>query len=447
MDAKASFFKYLKARWPTYFGAKCRVRHGHVVSGVFIEKSARTYGLSEMKGPDRNGNISIEAKDVLRFIEDRNALAPKISSGRLSFDLNAVSTTCVLMPEGIGDLEYPTSGHVAIGNEVIRFTRVADTLTLTRAQHKTSAATHSQDDTVQLCLVIDKERPDTTLNMLITDYTDLNASWAPLATKWEPEISRWMPEVRLERVIAKPTAVSKLIQQLAIIGVSIYVNPTDEEIELKTIRPPFGDVVHPLTDASILEIEQEDRDDARVTAVHIHSNLLDPTKSTTDAENYGIHFLATDQESADDYGFQSVREVFCPWLGVNSFDTVRVVAFRLVRAFRRAPVRFKVRISAEEFDLNLTDIVDITTEILPNGMGDVTPLRTQVSQVYEEIAGHEVEALIDAFRFDGRYGQIMPDETTSTYDTATDEEREGGAYISENQEPYFPDNTKPYEVI
>ena len=110
----------------------------------------RTYVIEQWDGIDTNGITKITAKDILKLASDDRAVAPKASIGKITLDMTTSTTSVNLTPTGIGS-DYGSSGYVRIGSEVMAFTRSGDTLTLTRAQKGTTASTHKQGDTVQLC--------------------------------------------------------------------------------------------------------------------------------------------------------------------------------------------------------------------------------------------------------------------------------------------------------
>src|SRR5690606_36425622 len=104
---------------------------------------------------------------------------------------------------------------------------------------------------------------------------------------WDAEIDRWYPDLLLNAHVVKPTGVATLIGELAILGLSIWWDSATQTIGMKANRPPAGDTVFDLTDrAHIKQITQEDHDDKRLTQVHFHSVMSDPTKSTTSPETF-----------------------------------------------------------------------------------------------------------------------------------------------------------------
>lgn len=166
-----TFFTRLKARWPYYAGRPIRVIDGYVDDGVLTVTQTRHFIITDMKGPDSAGSVTFEGKDVLALADDKKALAPAPSRGKLSAAItNAVGQVFSLTPAGIG-AEYPTSGYGTIGSELVTFTRAVDVVTVTgRGQEGTVAAAHNLGDTFQVALYIDNARVDDTIYDLLTTY-------------------------------------------------------------------------------------------------------------------------------------------------------------------------------------------------------------------------------------------------------------------------------------
>src|SRR5690606_22657610 len=129
------------------------------------------------------------------------------SRGRVATAIDEDDVTLVLTPSGVGDLDYPDSGKVAIGgSEIVSFTRSGDTMTITRAQSGTEAQEHDEDETVQLVLEYVSESPADLVYDLLTNYTDIDPSWCPLA-EWKADIDEYIGRL-YSAEIAEPTAVS-----------------------------------------------------------------------------------------------------------------------------------------------------------------------------------------------------------------------------------------------
>jgi hypothetical protein len=427
-----TFFTRLKARWPYYAGRPLRVIDGYVDDGILTVTQTRHFIITDLSGPDSNGDVTFEAKDVLALADDKKALAPTPSRGKLGANVtNAVGQTFALTPTGI-EAEYPTSGWGTIGSEVVTFTRSGATVTLTgRGQEGTVAAAHNLGDTFQVALYINNERVDDTIYDLLVNYAKVPASFCPLVSEWEPEITKWMSSVLLKTVITKPTGVAQLVGELSDIGVSVWWDDVNQKVKLLATHPIDQELIVPVSDnLDIKTIAQEDFDEDRITQVHFYTKQSDPTKDYKDKNNYDrLNVLIdTDAESANAYNDTKVREVFCRWLNSGADAIVRTLSLRLLKRLNTPPVHYTILLDAVLKDLNLADVIELDSRVATDETGLPVKKLLQIIRRTEKKSGHELEVEAQSFRYDGRYGQIMAN-TTPNYGSATDEQKRLGAFF------------------
>lgn len=109
----------------------------------------------------------------------------------MTADIDDNDLSFTLSPAGIGNTGYPASGTGAIGGkEVVTFTRVADVVTIVRAQFNTEAVAHKAGDRFQLCLVYDAEDPADVIADLFENYASIPSSAIPLAS-WQAETAAY----------------------------------------------------------------------------------------------------------------------------------------------------------------------------------------------------------------------------------------------------------------
>ena len=443
---RGTFFRKLKERWPYYAGRPLRVTNAYIDGGVLSDARTRHYVISNM-AMDTSGNVTIEGKDILSLADNSRATCPQQSTGVLTLDMDADATTATITPEGIGDIEYPASGKVVIGSEIMEFTRSGDDLTLTRAQANTAAASHSQSDAVQLCFEVDRARLDDTLQDLFENYAGIDPSYIPSAT-WEAEVTRWASGLELSAIIPKPVGVAKLVGELAILGVNVWWDDVAQEIGLKMIRPPDGDTVHEVNDSNaIKDASVEDRDADRITRVSFYSSQIDPTQSSTDGDNFRQQWLFIDPaaESTFQYDGSITREIYCRWLNTGDDVNVRIAARRLLLRMKDAPQRLKVTLDAKDREIGLTDVLNVTTSVYGDETGAGRSQLMQVLSLTELRAGHDFEVLAQSYAYSGRYGYCAPNDAP-TYDLATDEQRATLSFASDG-DSNFADGQPPYEAI
>lgn len=427
-----TFFTRLKARWPYYAGRPLRVVDGYVDGGVITITKTRNFIITDMSGPDSGGGVTFEAKDVLALADDKKALAPKPSRGKLSANItNAVSQTFSVTPTGI-ETEYPASGYGTVGAELVSFTRSGATITLTgRGLEGTVAAAHNLGDTFQVALYIDNARVDDTIYDLLVNYAKVNPSFCPLVSKWEPEVTKWMNTVSLKTVITKPTGVAQLIGELSDLGVSIWWDEVAQEIPLLATHPVQAELITPISDTNnIKSISQEDSDEDRITQVHFYSKQSDPTKDYKDKNNYNVInvLIDTTSESVNAYNDTKVREVFCRWLNNGADSTIRSLSIRLLKRLNTPPVHYTITLDADMSTLSLTDVLELDSRIATDDTGLPVKKLIQILRKTEKKSGHEVEFETQAFFYDGKYGNIMTNGSP-VYNSATDTEKRVGAFF------------------
>lgn len=447
---RGTFFTKLKARWPYYAGRSLRVVDGYVDGGVLSVEQTRHFIITNMVGPDKDGNVSFEGKDVLALADDKRAVAPKPSSGKLGSDITAAhGQTFTLTPAGIG-ASYPSAAWVTIGSEVLSYTRSGDVITLyDRGSYGTVAAPHSAGDSFQVALNIVGQRVDNVIYDLLVNYANIPAAYCPLVSEWQPEITKWLSGLSLDTVITKPTGVGQLIGELAILGISVWWDEVNQKIKLQANHPVGNEQVTPISDRNDIKfIEQEDKDEDRLTQVHFYSKQSDPTKDYKDKGYYDqINVLIdTDAEGDNAYNDTKIKEVFCRWLNNGADAVVRTLGIRLLKRFNTPPVNYTILLDAKDRAIGLVDVLEIDSRIVTDETGLSVKKLVQVFKRTEKRSGHEIEITAQAFVYDGKYGIIMAN-TAPDYGAATDAEKKNGAWFVDGTTLLFPDGEKPYSFI
>lgn len=446
-EDRSMFLAKLKARWPNYAGGAVRVCRAYIVNGAITDQSTYNHILKEMAGPS-DGVLRVSAYGIFDLMNGKTAVCPRPTRGALTLDMTSVATSFAVTPAGIGDLEYDADGHLTIGSEVMAFTRVADAFTVTRGQKGTTAAAHSAADTVQQAWTCTNARLDDVASELILDFTATPASWVPTA-EWEAEVTRWGASIFLTTTVTSPTPVGTLVGELADLGCNVIPDERAGEIRMRMNRPIDGDTVYTVTDASAYQITQEDREEDRVTQVYFVHKRADPTKGIgtgDDVSNYLRRARTVNPDAVDIYGDVRTRTIQTRWLDQGDDTTVAIVSWQLLRRFEKAPMRIKCLIDARDKAILLSDVVELETDDLASTVGEVTTRLMQVIGRSEPTPYHTVEVELQRFEFSGRFGFITPD-SYPVYGSASDAEKEAGAFIVDETTMLFPDGTGPYRII
>jgi hypothetical protein len=395
---QGTYWGKFRARQPYLRGKPIRIIRGELGQSL-AEMDTRHFILESFEGPSLDGRYSLIAKDALKMADADRALAPKLSQGFLVADIDAVVTSAALSPAGIGNLDYPASGWVAIGGkEICAFTRVADVLTLTRAQFGTDAAEHDAQDRVQLCLNYVGEDPADIIADLFTNYAQVPAEYIPLAS-WQTETGTFLRRV-YTRLIAEPTAVNKLVSDMVQQGaLAIWWDDRERLIRLQVLR-------RILTDAAVFDesntltktLRIREQADKRVSQVWTYFGMVNPLKKADDADNYRSSAVTVDPQAEDDYGAPAVKRIYASW--IPAFG--RQVAFRMndiqLGRFRSPPRHFNL--SSFRLDALVPVLgrgYQLQSRVLQDDTGAADSVPLQIVRLQPGDSGYEIEA--DEMRF------------------------------------------------
>lgn len=451
-EDRGSFFAKLKARWPTYGDRPMRYIEGYIdENGNLQIESTRHYIITDFKGPSRSGKVTLEGKDILHLADDKKALCPKPSRGQVKTEVvsSGANLEVELVPVGIGDSDYPASGWAVLGREVVTFTRVGDLITLTgRGLLNTERKSHKAGTTLQVAYRVENTRIDDLVEDLFVNYSSVPSEFIPKAD-WAADVTKWASTLILDTIITKPEGVQKLVSELAAIGVSVWWDDVAQEIKLKINSPVFGEQITDLTDDShILDIEQEDNDEDRLTQVHFYSVQTDPTGSTTDKNNFDRVIVAIDSEAEQEDAYRNprVREIFCRWVNTGADSVLLVNALRMLRRFNTAPVTYKVRIDNKDNALSLTDVVRLSTRVAQDVTGKPTPKLTQIRHKATRKEHGWTDIELQDFLFNGEFRVIAPNDAP-VYGSASQAQKDQFAYLIAEADDFFPDGAPAHQLI
>lgn len=388
-----TFWGKFRARQPYLLGRNIRLIQGKLGQAL-EDMDTRHYVMESFNGPTPDAQYSISAKDVLKLADGDRAQAPRISNGFLVGDITNVATSATLSPLGIGDLEYPASGYVAIGGkEICAFTRVGNVLTLTRAQYGTEADSHKAQDRVQLCLQYTGQSPADIINDLLVNYAEVDPDFIPLST-WQDEVDTYLRRV-YTALIAEPTSVStlvsELIQQAAL---AVWWADNEQLIKLQVLRPVLTEA-NTFTQENVLEgtLNTKEQPDRRISQVWTYFGQINPLKQVDDADNYRSTAATVDLSSELNYGAPSIKKIFSRW--IPAFG--RPIALRLndlqLGRFRVPPRMFSFHTLRESgSDVNLGTGYLIESWNLQDAQGLPVQAPIQVTRLNPTDSTFEVEA-------------------------------------------------------
>lgn len=379
------------ARNPYAQGYPLRVYNGEFGQALSA-MNVRQYVLDRVDGPSA-GVVTLTAKDKFSRIEAQKAVAPKASKGSLSADMTNVATTLTLVPSGIGNSDYGPaevrifgttgSGYVAVGDEIMSYTRSADVLTVTRGVLNTTAVAHKQEDAVQVVLPYIALRGVTIALDLMLKYGAMQpgdidtGAWAAGAVELTEQFTAY---------IATPTPVLDLVTELAEqAGFTLVPNFTTGRLDFVALRSANPTAV--LDDnAWFVEdtLKATRHMEKRASQVHVYYAVINVLNDLTDKRNYRSRVIRADlaAESPDQYGQAAIKEVFSRWIPQFGGTLASNVGDRIITMFRDGTVETTFDLHADrDGSLSLARYVTLATADLENVTGaPASPMHAVISK-------------------------------------------------------------------
>ena len=340
-----------RARNVGYEGGRISEFSGYIVNGEYnvVNFERRDYVIESFSHSATGASIS--GKDTLKMISGDRAKAPRKSSGILSAALLIDGTTFSLIPAGIGNLKYPASGWIRLGDEVVSFTRSADAFTVVRAQYNTIAEEHGINDLAQLCLYYSANISDI-LYDLYTVYADVPAAQINKA-QWDDEINLNLPGL-YETLITEPVGVDVLAKELCSSAPHFqYYDERINSIVLTAIKAPPNVSQCYTAEANILMASTliKDEPEMRVSTVIVRFGQRDPTKKLDDVSNYKQAQVRITPLSITKYGgVEKYRIINSRWISNGNRAAAIRVAARIGRRFEEMPRSISYNLDSRDAD-------------------------------------------------------------------------------------------------
>lgn len=339
-----TFWGKFRSRNPYVQGRNLRIVRGEL-GAPRDRMDIRHYTINNIVGPDAKGSVTINGQDTLKFADGDRAQAPRPTSGSIISDLNTTETKVVMTPYGIGDLEYPASGLVAIGgSEICLFTRVGDELTLVRGQRGTRPEDHKSSDRVQLVLEYAGVSPANIINDLLVNYADVSQSTIPLQD-WRDEVDSFLRRL-YSRTIAEPTSVRELVSELIHqAALAVWHDDVSSLIRLQVLKPTpansgvLNEDIYTQGKANV-----QDQPKKRVSTCQVMYGLKNPLMASDKAESYRSRVVVSDIQGQADYGTPAIEVIFGTWIPAYAKQVAERLGSIRVGRFAKAPKRVTLEV-------------------------------------------------------------------------------------------------------
>lgn len=361
------FWPTWRANNPYYKNSPVRVYSGYIVNGAFDVSNFEQREYIVDTFAYSNGTAAFKVRDPLQLADNTKSTAPKVSNGSLLLAITDSQTSATLDPVGIGS-EYPTSGFIRVKSEVMAFTRSGDTLTLTRGQYNTQAASAEAGEVCQLCIEYN-DYIDNILYDLLVNYADVNPSYIP-TLDWQSEREVYLPGL-YNTLLTEPVGIQTLCKELSEQAPSfLFWDERNSQIKFVATKEPSAESQVYNDQVNILEgsVSIADQTNMRVSTVIVNYGQFDPTKKLDEFSNYAQSYIRVDGDSVTNYGAQAIKKINSRW--ISSFNTAgaRLLAARIGRRFSDVPRKINFNLDAKDSDLwtgdaatiNIADIVDVS---------------------------------------------------------------------------------------
>ncbi len=331
---QGTFWGKFRAR----YGQKLRGRKIRLIRGVvgqsLEDMETRHFFVESTDGPTPQGVYTIVAKDLLKFADDDRSQAPRLSNGRLASGIDDDDASAVLVPAGIGNAEYPASGHICLGGkEVVAFTRSGDSLTITRGQLGTTAIAHNTGDRAQLVLYYAGNDVADIISDLKENYAGIDSGYIPLS-EWQAETAANLGGVIYARAITEPTSVAKLVSELVEqAALAVWWDELAQIVRLQVLKEIATDAAMFDEDA-ILEgtLKVKDEPGKRISQIWTYFGQRNPADRGDNEDNYRAALATVDLQRETEYGGPVVRKIVGKWVptltAADRLNQVQISRFR-----------------------------------------------------------------------------------------------------------------------
>lgn len=380
---KGTFLGKFKSRFPYIFGSNVRVYRGTIGGEYRVEH----YIIDNFSGPNNSGGMEFNCVDFLKLTNGKSSQFPKPTEGILVADMDETQTTFTVEPAGIGDIQYPASGKIAIGKEGLTFTRSGDVFTVTRGLYNV-VEPHSAGDNVQVIGEYSGLSSAAIIRDLIVNYTPIDNGLIDF-NEWESEINSYQSAL-YSAEIAKPEPVSKLINEIIEqAGLIFYADVVERKIKLRVLRPVSSNNI--LTTDKLISFSQKENQSKRVSQVWTYYNQKDPLKQLDDQFNYYSALISPTQENL--YPTEVIKKIFSRWIPSFSKSVALDLNSRLIQRYVNPPREFNFNLFIED-NTGIGEGVIVEHRALENAFGDADPrgaytTSLNCTDIYKEVTAQE----------------------------------------------------------
>lgn len=352
---QGSFWPKFRARQPFVQGRALRWLDGRLGQST-VQMDTRHFVVESFNGPSMDGRFTLVAKDILKLADNDRAQWPPASTGRLSGSMTTGTTSVTLTPSGIGNSEYAAfeattaagigAGLVNIGGkEICAYTRVNDTLTLTRAQIGTVASTHAAQDRVQVVERLVAMDPADMLHRWLTLGAGVDEDFINL-DGWQEETAAHYRQL-MTGTVAEPTGVNQLVSEvIEQAALAMWWEPLTQQIRLQVLRAITTDAER-FTPANTVKgsLSIKEQPEKRLSQVWVFYGQSNPLDDLEKESNFAGSQLVVETDAEIDYGAAKIKKIFSRWIASGGSAAALRLGNILLAQYKDPPRRFTFKLA------------------------------------------------------------------------------------------------------
>lgn len=308
-----SYWGRFRAREIFRRGQPLRVLTGFLDQNL-SDYETRHYYLDKFNGPTADDRFEITAQDLLKFLDDERAQAPRANTGYLTGPVSSADSA-FSVPSGAG-AQYSSSAYFTIGGkEIVGANRSGDNFTIfDRGVFGTPEEDHEAEDRVQECLIYEAKSPADILKDLFVNYAGIDEQFLDY-DNWVQECNTYLQRL-YTRVIAEPTGVAKLtIELIQQAGLVLWWDNINKLIKLQVLRGIItGSFEYNEENVIAESIQVEEQRDKLITEVWTYYGVRNPLDSLEEPNNYRSVAVLTNGELSSLNGSAVIKKVFGSWI-------------------------------------------------------------------------------------------------------------------------------------
>ncbi len=408
------------------YGATLNIYDGY--AGQYLSEMLTRRYLADEVTWGFGDAVTIKSRDVLTLADPETARYPTLSTGELSLDIN--DSILSMTTTGHTLDEYPASGTVRIGDELITYSAIVDNLddtfdwTLTaRGTDGSEAEEHSQGDTVQKCERFTSATVYEALLRVLGEGTEIEYQYFDL-TGWQNVNDFDLPAYRLSTLLSEPTSVSVLAGEIARdCGFYLWWDERDSLIKIRAITSLRENPTVITDDDNLIagSITYKEKPSERISELWISYNPKNFADLSTVADRDDVSKYRNNYVRAINAGYKvnKIRVIYSRWLTASAdvFETQS----RIARQYAEIPTSITFRLDAKDRALWVGDAIRVTNNRVRDENGLAESRLYVVTSANEVASGDQLQYTAQDTTLSGQAWLIAPDSQPDyTGDPSTD---------------------------